>query len=111
MPKSGRWGKNDAYDGWEHTVVIEKIEPGKPGMAYPFLLAAAGRCPPEDVGGPSGYAEYLEAMADPNHERHAAMLEWRGSAFDPAKINIADLDLALDDLATKWSRPRKPKAK
>jgi len=98
----------DFGDGWEHTIIIEKIEPARPGIDYPFLLAAAGRCPPEDVGGPSGYAEYLEALADPNHERHAEMLEWRGAAFDPAKISIADLDLALEDLARKWSKTRKP---
>ncbi|MFM6549534.1 MAG: plasmid pRiA4b ORF-3 family protein [Microcystis panniformis] len=101
----------DFGDGWEHTVVIEKIEPMRPGLTYPFLLAAAGRCPPEDVGGPSGYAEYIEALADANHERHIEMLEWRGSAFDPAKIKIADLHLALDDLARTWSKARKPKTK
>lgn len=101
----------DFGDGWEHTVVIEKIEPMRPGITHPFLLAAAGRCPPEDVGGPSGYAEYLEALADANHERHIEMLEWRGSTFDPAKVNIADLGLAVDDLARKWSKPRKPKTK
>jgi Plasmid pRiA4b ORF-3-like protein len=28
----------------------------------PFLLDAAGRCPPEDVGGAPGYAEYLDAI-------------------------------------------------
>ncbi|WP_245283363.1 plasmid pRiA4b ORF-3 family protein [Bradyrhizobium sp. WSM2793] len=31
------------------------------------LLEAIGRCPPEDVGGASGYADYLSAIGDPNH--------------------------------------------
>ncbi len=83
----------------------------KAGITYPFLLAAEGRCPSEDVGGPSGYADYLEALADPHHERHAEMLEWRGPAFDPAKINIADMGSRLEDLARKWSRTPKPKTK
>lgn len=99
----------DFGDGWEHTVIIEKIEPAKPGVTYPILLAAEGRCPPEDVGGPWGYAEYLEALADPGHERHAEMVEWQGPTFDPTKLDNAALDLALHDLATKWSRTRKPK--
>ncbi len=76
-----------------------------------MLLAAEGRCPPEDVGGPWGYGEYLEALAEPNHERHAEMLDWRGPAFDPTKIDTVELDLALDDLARKWSRTQKPKLK
>ena len=39
-------------------------------------------CPPEDCGGPWGYADYLAAIADPQHERHEELLEWRGP-FDP----------------------------
>ena len=35
-----------------------------------------GRCPPEDVGGPLGYEEFLEAIADPHHDRHAELHEW-----------------------------------
>jgi hypothetical protein len=38
--------------------------------------------PPEDVGGPWGYGEMLEALADPKHERHAETLEWLGEDFD-----------------------------
>jgi len=40
-------------------------------------------------GGAPGYEEYLEAMADPEHERHDEFMDWRGpfdpEAFDPAK--------------------------
>jgi pRiA4b ORF-3-like protein len=34
------------------------------------------------VGGVPGYAEYLQAMADRDHERHDEFMNWRGS-FDP----------------------------
>jgi hypothetical protein len=43
--------------------------------------------PPEDVGGPPGYAELLEALADPAHEDHDQMREWTGNrlrSFNPA---------------------------
>jgi hypothetical protein len=38
--------------------------------------------PPEDCGGPWGYAELLEALADPTDERHEELLEWSGP-IDP----------------------------
>jgi pRiA4b ORF-3-like protein len=41
----------DFGDGWEHTVRIERVTDPVPGIAYPRLVEAAGRCPPEDVGG------------------------------------------------------------
>lgn len=78
----------DFGDGWEHTIKIERIEPAQAGVDYPRLLDAQGRCPPEDVGGPWGYAEYLEALADPEHERHAEMVEWRGEGFDPFRRRL-----------------------
>nr|WP_231168578.1 plasmid pRiA4b ORF-3 family protein [Bradyrhizobium sp. 41S5] len=42
----------------------------------PFLLEAAGRCPPEDVGGAPGYAEYLDAIGDSTHPEHEHMRRW-----------------------------------
>jgi hypothetical protein len=38
-------------------------------MVYPRLTEVSGRCPPEDCGGPWGYAELIEAIKDPKHER------------------------------------------
>jgi hypothetical protein len=96
----------DFGDGWEHKVRIERIGEPEPGVAYPRLLAASGCCPPEDVGGPWGYAEYLEAMADPKHERHAEMVEWRGPDFDPKVVDVAVIERELAKLATRWSRKK-----
>ena len=42
----------DFGDGWEHTVKVERITDAIPGLLYPFLIDATGRCPPEGVGGP-----------------------------------------------------------
>ncbi|WP_136615517.1 plasmid pRiA4b ORF-3 family protein [Bradyrhizobium sacchari] len=36
----------------------------------PLLLEAAGRCPPEDIGGAPGYAAYLDCIGDPAHPEH-----------------------------------------
>src|SRR5690348_5841473 len=45
---------NYLYDfggGWAHTLRMERITAPVPGIAYPRLVEATGRCPPEDVGG------------------------------------------------------------
>lgn len=39
-------------------------------------------CPPEDIGGPWGYAEYLDALADPGHDHRDGFMEW-STSFDP----------------------------
>jgi pRiA4b ORF-3-like protein len=34
----------------------------EPDLIYPRLIEATGRCPPEDIGGPWGYPEFLDAI-------------------------------------------------
>jgi Plasmid pRiA4b ORF-3-like protein len=94
----------DFGDGWEHSVRIERITDAVPGIAYPRLIEAAGRCPPEDVGGPAGYREFLDAIADPSHHEHAEKLQWIGGHFDPANADAELLAQAVHSLAMKWSR-------
>jgi Plasmid pRiA4b ORF-3-like protein len=74
-----------------------------PGALYPCLIEVSGRCPPEDCGGPWGYAEMLEAIADPKHERHAELTEWIGDDFDPRADQAEWLIAEVDALARKWS--------
>ena len=80
-------------------------------MTYPRLLKAAGACPPEDVGGAWGYEEFLEAIADPDHEQHEDMVRWPGGDFDAEDAGAETIIERFERLATKWApRPRKPKA-
>ena len=99
----------DFGDGWEHTIKIERLGDPEPGVAYPRLIEASGRCPPEDVGGPWGYGELLEAIADPKHERHAEFKEWIADDFDPHVVDAKWLAGEVAALAKKWSR--KPASK
>jgi hypothetical protein len=94
----------DFGDGWEHTIRIERVTDPVPGIAYPRLIEAVGRCPPEDVGGPWGYSEFLEAITDPDHEEHAERVEWAGGHFDPTDPDADALAQAVDKLARKWTR-------
>jgi Plasmid pRiA4b ORF-3-like protein len=94
----------DFGDGWEHSVRIERITDAVPGIVYPRLIDAAGRCPPEDVGGPWGYREFLDAIADPNHQEHAERLQWIGRNFDPNDVDAEALAQAVHGLAKKSTR-------
>ena len=101
----------DFGDGWEHSIRIERIADAVPGIAYPRLIEATGRCPPEDVGGPWGYREFLDAINDPRHEEHDERLRWIGGRFDPADTDAEALAQAVHSLANKWTRKpatRKP---
>jgi hypothetical protein len=99
----------DFGDGWEHTIKIERLIDPEPGALYPRLIAASRRCPPEDVGGPWGYAELLEAIHDPKHERHAELNDWIPDNFDPNDADTASLAAEVAMLAKPWSR--KPASK
>ena len=99
----------DFGDGWEHTIKVERVTEAVPGVAYPVLIDARGRCPPEDVGGPWGYDEFLEALADPDHESHADMKVWAGRNYNPKVVDVEALAASVAALAKAWTR--KPSAK
>ena len=102
----------DFGDGWEHSIEVLGIDNGKPDLAYPLLRDATGRCPPEDIGGPWGYGDFLEAIADPQHERHEEFTEWYPEDFDPEDTPLEDLKTAVATLAIRWNRkPRKNQAR
>ena len=94
----------DFGDGWEHTIKVERLIDPEPGMLYPRLIEAKGRCPPEDIGGPWGYAEFLDAIADPKHQRHRELKEWFADDFNPDVVNLDRLRQGLAELAQRWSR-------
>jgi hypothetical protein len=59
-----------------------------------FCTGGENACPPEDVGGPPGYANFLAAISDPRHEEHQNYMEWSGGHFDPARFDQAAVNRA-----------------
>src|SRR5688572_16834474 len=57
----------DFGDGWEHDVLIEGTATIAEDERPLLCLAGANACPPDDVGGPDGYADFLKAIANPKH--------------------------------------------
>jgi len=86
LPKTGKRFafkyEYDFGDAWCHEVLYEGSPPLEKGKKYPLCLEGERACPPEDVGGVWGYAEYLAALANPKHECHDEYMEWSGP-FDP----------------------------
>jgi Plasmid pRiA4b ORF-3-like protein len=87
----------DFGDDWRHEVVVEKVLPREAGKAYPACIYGKGACPPEDVGGPWGYMEFVEAIGDPAHERHDEFMEWR-AGFDPEAFDLVAVNRRLEGI-------------
>ncbi len=77
----------DLGDNWEHDLEIEDVAPAVPGERYPMCVKGRRACPPEDVGGTSGYDEFLRAIEDPDHFDHETMIRWSGGRFDPEEFS------------------------
>jgi len=81
----------DFGDSWEHDLMLEAILLPETTAQYPTCIGGERSTPPEDVGGTPGYEEYLAVLADPEHEEHDNMLQWRGpfdpETFSPAQVN------------------------
>lgn len=88
----------DLGDQWEHRIHVEDLVMPKPGESQIVCTAGENACPPEDVGSDSGYAEFLEIIADPTHEDRDAMLRWAGGAFDPTAFDLADVNERLAEI-------------
>jgi hypothetical protein len=97
-PKQKLSYEYDFGDSWNHEVLLEKVLPPEPGATYPRCTAGKRACPPEDCGGVWGYADFVEAIADPEHPEHEELLEWVGGEFDPERFDIVEANVALRSL-------------
>ncbi len=95
-------------EDWQHTVSLLARAPAEPGVRYPSLVSAEGRCPPADIGGPVGYETYLRSIADPASVNHEDMLDFDAPDFDPHAVDVATLRKNLANLARYIGR--KPSA-
>jgi len=92
----------DFGDNWRHRITVLDVRQGDADVEYPRFISGARRAPPEDVGSISGFEEFLEAMADPEHER---MLEWYDGPFDPADIDERRLHMIIENFAARRRGP------
>ena len=80
----------DFRDGWQHELLLEEVLLGDESFQQ---MCVAGNlcCPPEDCGGPQGFAELLAALQDASHPSHDDLCEWLGDvnpeSFSADEIN------------------------
>ena len=110
LPKTGKRFafkyEYDFGDGWEHEVLFEGSPPVDPKAKYPLCLEGERACPPEDVGGVGGYADFLEAIRDKNHEEREAMFEWASGWFDPEEFDPAMATKSMKKGLPDWRSMR-----
>jgi hypothetical protein len=87
----------DYGDDWRHYIEVTGVLDECTG-ALPAFLGGEGDAPPKDVGGIPGFANFLEAMDDPENEDHEGMKEWaleqKWVPFDP-ELTARRLEYAL----------------
>ena len=94
----------DYGDSWEHDVVVEEILQAEKDTRYPRCLDGERACPPEDVGGVWGYADFVKAIRSPRNPEHAEMLAWVGGAFDPDKFDLPGVNGMLHIFQSSLAR-------
>lgn len=91
----------DFGDHWDHRLTFEGAIPSEPGATYPRCLEGKRACPPEDCGGPPGFADLLEALANPKHTERQRYLEWAND-YDPNEFSCDEATNCMQQGAANW---------
>jgi hypothetical protein len=92
----------DFGDGWEHRIVVERVDNIDEPMGYARVLAGERACPPEDVGGPGGYDALVTAITSaPESEEAKGYFDWVGVDYDPEQFDRHAANAAL--LRMAWN--------
>jgi len=94
----------DFGDDWKHQITLEKIYKDDENEK-PILINGEGACPPEDCGGPWGYQDLKDVLADKNHPEHNEMKEWLGlrprDKWDAAAFDLETFQEFLNENFTE----------
>ncbi|MDX2068253.1 MAG: plasmid pRiA4b ORF-3 family protein [Haliscomenobacter sp.] len=85
----------DFGDNWKHLLTVEKVLDDAE-TDCPVCLGGARNCPPEDCGGAPGYADFLDALKNPNHPQHEEIIDWI-EEFDPEDFDQEETNEILQE--------------
>ena len=102
----------DFGDDWEHELVVEDSRYFNPALQSAIAcLDGARACPPEDVGGVTGFFEFCSVLKDPSHEEHENYRQWYtgfpwyDGVFDSERFDVEKVNFELLRYL-HWSRDR-----
>ena len=84
----------DFGDGWDHELAVEASVVADAVTVYPACTGGEGACPPEDCGGPGGFADLKDLLAGPASPDREEMRAWAGEHYDPAHFDLAAANAA-----------------
>jgi hypothetical protein len=91
----------DFGDDWQHRVIVEEVLDAQPGTDYPTFIDGERTAPPEDVGGPPGFMDFVEAMAKPRHPQRKDLVRWYGGPFNPVDFGAERIAESIRSIAQK----------
>lgn len=91
----------DFGDDWQHRVIVEEVLNAQPGTDYPTFIDGERTAPPEDVGGPPGFMDFVEAMAKPRHPQRKDLVRWYGGPFNPVDFGADRIAESIRSIAQK----------
>jgi hypothetical protein len=90
----------DFGDYWLHTITVEKVI--DINLAKADCTGGKGTCPPEDCGGPHGYQNLKQILANPKHPEYEFMKDWLGlepdEEWDAEYFDLEDTQEAVRDI-------------
>ncbi|MDQ2791291.1 MAG: hypothetical protein DLM60_16385 [Pseudonocardiales bacterium] len=93
----------DFGDDWWHDIVVESVDRPDPALTYPRCVTGRRAAPPEDSGGPWGFAELMSALNDDKHPEHEMYRRWMDQigeiGYDPARFELDQINAALSRLS------------
>jgi hypothetical protein len=94
----------DLGDDWAHRISVEAYERIDNDPDYEArVIDGARACPPEDVGGATGYHDFLEKLlAAPESGEAQALRLWAGGEFDAERFDRRAANAAIQRLL--WNR-------
>lgn len=93
----------DFGDDWWHDIVVESVDRADPALTYPRCVTGRRAAPPEDSGGPWGFAELMRALSDEKHPEHEMYRDWMEQigevGYDPERFDLNAINEVLSPLS------------
>jgi hypothetical protein len=88
----------DFGDGWRHRVVVEGTMAATRYNDWPLCLSGENACPPEGIGDPGGFEDFMQSMADHEEDDHFENWNWHSGPFVPKGFDVNTINTRIRKL-------------